>query len=74
MAIPLATAKALARALRSAGRNGQTPEAIILTPELCAKLQTGTLCFVRSASKHPSIFDVPVETDGDAEGWALKFR
>ena len=72
MPTPLATAKAIARALRAARRAGQTPEAIILSPELGNRLQTGTLYYVRRASTPCSMFDVPVEIDADIEGWTIR--
>ena len=74
MATPLATVKAIARALRTARREGHVPETIILCPELGYRLQTGTLHYARSASRPHTIFNVPVEIDADVEGWSLKVR
>ncbi len=74
MPSPLATAKAIARALRAARRAGQVPEAIVLSPELHDKLHTATLRYVWSAPKPDSMFGVPVEIHANVEEWAIRAR
>jgi hypothetical protein len=74
MLTALATAKAIARALRAARRAGRVPEAIILSPELCDNLQAAALRYVWSVPKPHSMFGVPVEIHADAEEWATERR
>ena len=74
MLTPLATLKAIARALRTARREGQVPEAIVLSPELRDKLQSAALRYVWSVPKADLLFGVPVEVHLDAEGWTVRVR
>ena len=72
MLTPLATAKAITRALQAAHRAGQTPEAIVLSPELYDELQIAALRYVWSVPKPHSMFGVRVEMDVAAESWTLR--
>ncbi len=75
MPSPLATAKAIARALRAARQDERTPEAVVLSPDLHAQLRSATIgILVSSTSKPDSMFGVPVEIDPDVEGWVLRTR
>ncbi|HVG47957.1 MAG TPA: hypothetical protein VM899_07455, partial [Rubellimicrobium sp.] len=68
----LATAKAIARALRAARHSGQVPVAIVLSPELRGQLQAAALRYIWSAPKPHSMFNVPVEVQSGAEGWTVR--
>lgn len=70
----LATAKAIARALRAARRSGQVPVAIVLNPELRNQLQAEALRYMWSTPKPHSLFGVPVEVQSGAEGWTVRVR
>ena len=72
---PLATAKAIARALRAARRFGETPEAVVLSPALRDQLQRATVgIFVWDSSETDLLFNVPVEVEPQATGWSIRVR
>lgn len=74
MPTALAKAKAIARALRAARREGQVPEAIVLSPDAHDQLQTAALRYVWSVPKPHSMFGVPVEVDPSVESWAVRMK
>ena len=74
MPTALAKAKAIARALRAARRDGKVPEAVVLSPTAHEQLQTVALRYVWSVPKPHSMFGVPVEVDANVEGWAVRMK
>ena len=74
MPTALAKAKAIARALRAARREGKVPEAIVLSPDAHDQLQTAALRYVWSVPKPHAMFGVPVEVDPSLEGWAVRMK
>ena len=60
------------RALRSIRRDGQSPEAIVLSPGLYYRLQDPALGYLWTSPKRDALFDVPVEVDPQVEGWAVR--
>jgi hypothetical protein len=75
MASALATARAIARTLRAARRQGKLPEAVILSPDLRDQLQSATIGIMeRNTAKPDLLLNVPVEVDPQAEGWAVRVR
>lgn len=74
MASPLSCARAIAAALRAARRSGQTPEAVLLSPELHDQLQAPALSYIWSSPARDVLFDVPVKVDQQTKGWAIRVR
>ena len=74
MPTALAKAKAIARALRAARREGRVPEAIVLSPSAHEQLQTAALRYIWSVPQPHSMFGIPVEVDPDVESWAVRMK
>ncbi len=69
---PLTIAKSIAWALRAARDRGETPIAIVLDPEARRLLREASLGSLWGP--RPSLFNLPVEVDASAEGWAIRVR
>ena len=68
----LAVAKAISWSLHRARENGATPVAIVMDPALWALFRKSS---GGSWDLHcPSLFDLPVEMDRSAQGWAVRVK
>ena len=68
----LTVAKAISSGLHRARETGETPVAIVMDPALWAwfrKSSGGSWDLHR-----PSLFDLPVEIDRSAQGWAVRVK
>ena len=71
---PLPSVRAIVRALRTARRNGQIPETIVLSPDLFEQFQIPALRYLWSSPKQDAMLGVLVEVDASQKGWALRIR
>jgi hypothetical protein len=68
----LTVAKAISWSLHRARQNGDTPVAIVMDPAHWAKFRKSS---GGSWDLHrPSLFDLPVEIDRSAQGWAVRVK
>lgn len=74
MPTALAKAKAIARALRAARREGKVSEAIVLSPSAHEQLLTAALWYMWSVPTPHSMFGIPVEVDPNVDGWTVRTK
>lgn len=70
----LATAKAIARALRAARREARTPETIVLSLMLYEQLRAAPLSYLWGPPRRDTLFGLPVVVDPEVTGWRLRTR